>query len=269
MYPPTAAGAGRKHSFRHRCFRRRIPGLLSPGFGTEKRRCSSLAVPMNKVRFSRRWRSCTKTGASRTWLRKKQPAPFISMPFNPGKWTATGACTMRCSLSLLVAVAILVACVLGLAQSRPYNLGTPLSQEEIRNFDFMVGPEGKELPPGRGTAKEGAEIFAKRCAVCHGRNGEGGAAQRLVLGGPGNPYRGPFKDTEKTATSYYPYPTIAWDYINRAMPANKPGSLTHDEVRSEEHTSELQSRVDLVCRLLLERTNANVSITACGLTPLL
>jgi len=57
-----------------------------------------------------------------------------------------------------------------------------------------------------------------------------GAAQRLVLGSPGNPHRGPYKDTEKSATSYYPYPTIAWDYINRAMPANKPGSLTHDEV---------------------------------------
>ena len=137
---------------------------------------------------------------------------------------------MRCSLNLLVPVTVLAASVMGLAQSRPYNLGTPLSQEEIRGFDFMVGPEGKELPGGRGTAKEGAEIFAKRCALCHGRNGEGGSAQRLVLGSPGNPHRGPFKDTEKSATSYYPYPTIAWDYINRAMPANKPGSLTPDEV---------------------------------------
>jgi S-disulfanyl-L-cysteine oxidoreductase SoxD len=137
---------------------------------------------------------------------------------------------MRCFLNLLVAVAILAAAVVGLAQSRPYNLGTPLSQDEIRSFDFMVGPEGKELPPGRGTAKEGSEIFAKRCALCHGRNGEGGSAQRLVLGSPGNPHRGSFKDTEKSATSYYPYPTIAWDYINRAMPANKPGSLTPDEV---------------------------------------
>jgi cytochrome c len=50
------------------------------------------------------------------------------------------------------------------------------------------------------------------------------------LGSPGNPHRGPFKDTEKSATSYYPYPTIPWDYINRAMPANKPGSLAPDEV---------------------------------------
>src|SRR2546421_3822179 len=31
-------------------------------------------------------------------------------------------------------------------------------------------------------------------------------------------------------------------------------------VRSEEHTSELQSRSDLVCRLLLEKKNRNVRI---------
>src|SRR5216683_4374966 len=32
-----------------------------------------------------------------------------------------------------------------------------------------------------------------------------------------------------------------------------PHLLDHNEVRSEEHTSELQSRSDLVCRLLLEK----------------
>jgi S-disulfanyl-L-cysteine oxidoreductase SoxD len=137
---------------------------------------------------------------------------------------------MRCSLKLLVPLMILAACVAALAQSRPYNLGTPLSQEEIRGFDFMIGPAGKELPPGSGTAKEGADIFAKRCAACHGPNGQGGIAGRLVLGSPGNPHRGPYKDTERSATSYYPYATIAWDYINRAMPPTKPGSLTPDEV---------------------------------------
>src|SRR5207247_7864539 len=40
----------------------------------------------------------------------------------------------------------------------------------------------------------------------------------------------------------------------------RPGLQLHRardevEVRSEEHTSELQSRVDLVCRLLLEKKN--------------
>ena len=143
-----------------------------------------------------------------------------------------GACTMQCSPNLLALVAILALPAAGLAQSPKFNVGTPLSEEEIKSFDFMIGPDGKELPPGRGTAKEGAAVFAKRCQVCHGQNGEGGAVRRLVLGSPGNPHRGTFKDTERSALSYYPYATITWDYINRAMPASNPGSLTPDEVYS-------------------------------------
>lgn len=143
---------------------------------------------------------------------------------------------MRCSLKLLVPAMILATPAMGLAQSPPQsprlNLGTPLSQDEIKSFDFMIGPEGKELPPGRGTAKEGAAIFAKRCQVCHGQNGQGGVVRRLVLGSPGNPHRGMVKESEKSTLAYYPYPTIVWDYINRAMPASNPGSLTPDEVYS-------------------------------------
>ena len=55
-------------------------------------------------------------------------------------------------------------------------------------------------------------------------------ASRLVASTPANAQDGPVKFTVKSATSYYPYATIAWDYINRAMPANKPGSLRADEV---------------------------------------
>ena len=139
---------------------------------------------------------------------------------------------MRCSLSLLASAMILAAPTLGLAQSPAYNVGKPLSQEEIKNFDFMIGPQGQSLPAGSGTAKDGAPIFAKRCEVCHGQNGEKGVLRRLVLGSPGKPYLGPFKENEKDSVAYYPYATIAWDYINRAMPVPKPGSLTHDEVYS-------------------------------------
>lgn len=144
---------------------------------------------------------------------------------------------MRCSLNLLLPVIILAAPAVALAQSQPqpqprFNVGTPLSQQEIKSFDFMIGPEGKELPPGRGSPKEGAAVFAKRCQVCHGPNGEGGAVRRLVLGSPGNPHRGTFKENEKSALSYYPYAVVVWDYINRAMPASNPGSLSPDEVYS-------------------------------------
>jgi len=135
--------------------------------------------------------------------------------------------------SLLKAASLLVLTSLAAFGQRTYSsLGSPLSQEEIKSFDMIVGPEGKELPPGKGTVKEGADIYSKKCVACHGPNGKGGAVQHLVTGGPGNPKKGPWKDTEKSAISYYPYPTIAWDYINRAMPANKPGSLTPDEVYS-------------------------------------
>jgi cytochrome c len=119
---------------------------------------------------------------------------------------------------------------IGQAQSSRYNVGTPLSQEEIKSFDFMIGPQGQQLPTGHGTAKEGAAIFAKRCEVCHGQNGERGVLRRLVIGSPGKPFRGPFKPEDKDSVAYYPYATIAWDYINRAMPVPKPGSLSPDEV---------------------------------------
>lgn len=137
---------------------------------------------------------------------------------------------MRCILSLLAGVTILAAPAAGLAQSPKYNVGTPLSQEEINSFDFMIGPQGQQLPVGRGTAKDGAPIFAKRCEVCHGKNGESGVLRRLVLGKPGQPFRGPFKAEHRDSVAYYPYATIAWDYINRAMPVPKPGTLTPDEV---------------------------------------
>ena len=140
---------------------------------------------------------------------------------------------MSCSLRFLLPVMILAVPVAALTQSQPRlypNLGTPLSQAEIQSFDRMIGPEGKELPAGRGTAKEGAETYARRCEICHGKNGEKGLLRSLVIGRPGQPYRGTFYGEEKNGPSYYPYATIAWDYINRAMPPSNPGSLTPNEV---------------------------------------
>jgi len=144
---------------------------------------------------------------------------------------------MRYSLKVLMPVMVLAAIPAGvLAQSQPRlfpNVGTPLTQKEIQAFDRIIGPEGKELPVGRGTAKEGEQIYIKRCEVCHGVNGESGILRRLTIGKPGAPYRGNFhfKEQDKmNGVSYYPYATIAWDYINRAMPVPNPGTLTPNEV---------------------------------------
>src|SRR5260370_29708479 len=51
----------------------------------------------------------------------------------------------------------------------------------------------------------------------------------------------------------------------RGVP-HRPGSLDRP-VRSEEHTSELQSHLNLVCRLLLEKKKINNHITALTKSP--
>ena len=62
---------------------------------------------------------------------------------------------MQCSLKLLLPLLVLAVPVAVLAAERAYpRCGTPLSQSEIQNFDRMIGPEGKELPVGRGTSRK-------------------------------------------------------------------------------------------------------------------
>jgi len=129
---------------------------------------------------------------------------------------------MRYSCSFLAAVITIAACVAASAQGRTYQLGTTPGEEEIKARDIAISPDGKELPPGSGTAKEGATVFAQKCAACHGREGNGGVTRGIVPLGNAKPVKLP--------VSLVPYATTVWDFINRAMPQPKPGSLTPDEV---------------------------------------
>lgn len=121
-----------------------------------------------------------------------------------------------------------LAGVTAMAQSRTYGVGRTPTPEDIRAWDISIGPTGEELPPGRGTAKEGAQLFrAKGCAGCHGAAGVGGAAPRLKSQDPTNPdvwARG------RILPLRAPFATIVWDYINRGMPLNREGTLAADEV---------------------------------------
>src|SRR5437667_3233371 len=47
----------------------------------------------------------------------------------------------------------------------------------------------------------------------------------------------------------------------RTSPSAVPTAITASDSRSEEHTSELQSHHDLVCRLLLEKKNNHTKTT--------
>ena len=112
-----------------------------------------------------------------------------------------------------------------------FGIGRSATPAEIAALDIDVGPDGVGLPPGRGTSADGAPIFAARCASCHGKTGKEGPNDVLVGRIPGDAF--PFaKDPRapKTIGSYWPYATTVFDYIRRAMPPDKPGSLRDDEV---------------------------------------
>src|SRR6266536_4938458 len=57
-------------------------------------------------------------------------------------------------------------------------------------------------------------------------------------------------------STLFPYTTLFRSRPAPSRESNRPSQSGHQSAcwsRSEEHTSELQSRVDLVCRLLLEK----------------
>jgi len=109
-----------------------------------------------------------------------------------------------------------------------YGLGRTPSEEEIRAWNIDVSSTGEGLPPGSGTVKQGAQIFAAKCAMCHGPTGTEGPKDKLVGG------RDTLKSPKpvRTVGSYWPYAPTLYDYINRAMPFNAPGSLNSDEIYS-------------------------------------
>jgi cytochrome c len=123
---------------------------------------------------------------------------------------------------------VLLIGVSALAQSPTYGVGRTPSAEEIRAWDISVGPTGAELPPGRGTAKDGAQVYVQKgCAVCHGATGTGGAAP--ILKGKADPNIDTW-ERGRILPIRSPLATTVWDYINRAMPLGKEGTLTADEV---------------------------------------
>ena len=104
-------------------------------------------------------------------------------------------------------------------------LGVPATATDIAAMDISIGPDGAGLPPGAGTPKQGAEVFAAKCAACHGPQGANGINDRLV-GGQGTLASA---TPVKTVGSYWPYATTVFDFVRRAMPYPTPHSLSDPE----------------------------------------
>lgn len=118
--------------------------------------------------------------------------------------------------------------VLGGGEEPIYHIGRPATHTDIEAWNIDISPSGEGLPPGQGTVREGAVVYAKHCADCHGPTGTEGPMTRLV-GGQGT------LDTDhpvKTVGSFWPFATTLYDYIHRAMPVTAPQSLIPDEIYS-------------------------------------
>ncbi|HET8623555.1 MAG TPA: cytochrome c [Gemmatimonadales bacterium] len=117
-------------------------------------------------------------------------------------------------------------------QTARFGLGRPATAEEIAAWNIDVNPSGDGLPPGRGSAADGAKVWAAKCAACHGEEGEGNERYpRLVGREPeqGFPFGRHLKYV-RTVGNYWPYATTLYDYVYRAMPPTAPGSLAPDEI---------------------------------------
>ena len=135
----------------------------------------------------------------------------------------------------VVAIPLLLSSLLAsstFAQSPTYGVGRTPTAEELRRMDISIGFKGEELPPGRGTAKEGAQLYMqKACVGCHGVGGIGGLAPILRSKQDAAPEVSVWKK-ERILPLRAPSATIVWDYINRGMPLGQEGTLKPNEVYS-------------------------------------
>jgi mono/diheme cytochrome c family protein len=137
---------------------------------------------------------------------------------------------MRFHFNFLLPVIVIAAGITAAAQTPGYkNVGRTPTPQEVQAMDIAIGTDGKELPPGSGNAKLGAQLFADKCMVCHGENQQGSAQAPALVGGKGTLAS---LRPMMTAGSYWPFATTVFDYIRRAMPRFQEGTLKVDEVYS-------------------------------------
>jgi cytochrome c len=111
-----------------------------------------------------------------------------------------------------------------------FGFGRLASVREVDSLNTDVRPDGEGLPAGTGLVSRGRLIFQNKCERCHGKNGIDGPFGSLVTIAVKDTVKTKSGRSEKTIGNYWPHATTVYDYIQRAMPYDKSGSLTSTEV---------------------------------------
>lgn len=116
----------------------------------------------------------------------------------------------------------------------PLGFGRPATDGELALLDTAIPPDGRGLPAGSGSAAAGEDVYRRSCAACHGPAGEGTPAGWPLVGrNPGDAFdfnESLDQEVRRTVGNYWPYATTLFDYTRRAMPMDRPGSLSAAEV---------------------------------------
>ena len=134
----------------------------------------------------------------------------------------------KCLKAATLALAVLGAAS-AFAAERKLGIGRPATPAEIAGWDIDVRPDGQGLPPGKGSVKDGEQVYITKCAACHGEFGESAGRWPQVAGGAGSLKS---DDPVKTVGSYFAHLSTVIDYVRRAMPFGDAQSLTDDELYS-------------------------------------
>jgi cytochrome c len=126
------------------------------------------------------------------------------------------------STAILTALSLAATPVL----AEKFGIGRAALPEEVAAWDDEISADGTGLPAGSGDAIVGEEVFATKCAACHGDFAEGIDNWPKLAGGADTLDH---EDPLKTVGSYWPYLSTAFDYIKRSMPYGNAGTLTDDE----------------------------------------
>jgi len=124
--------------------------------------------------------------------------------------------SMRKGLAVVMPLACALGAAAAVAADRP-GLGKPVTEADLALWDISIGPDGAGLPPGSGTPAQGAVVYAQKCELCHGKEGQNGP--NAALSGP-----------QRTVANYVPHATTIFDFTRRSMPWPQPKSLSNDEV---------------------------------------
>lgn len=117
------------------------------------------------------------------------------------------------------------------------GIGTQTSASELVDWDISVFFDGENLPKGSGNLEDGEEIYASRCAMCHGDFGEGANKYPKLLGSEVEDLITAAQEAENNVmmrgvNNYWGHAPTLFDMIKRAMPYFAPQSLSNDQTYS-------------------------------------